>query len=129
MLRYCALSLLLCLSFPKYGFGCECLGSSRPCEQLRFDAVFVGRVVETTPVKHPMEQGSYTLGYSMRFAIDESLRGGLGTEVIINTGNGGGDCGTPLPPGSKFLIFAYKEKDGQLWTGMCSGNQRLTDRP
>jgi hypothetical protein len=44
---------------------------------------------------------------------------------VIETGNGGGDCGTPLPPGSKFLIFAYKEKDGKLWTGMCSGNQKL----
>jgi hypothetical protein len=129
MCRYSALSVLLCLSLCPYCFGCECIGSSRLCEQLKFDAVFVGRVIETTAVKHPMEKDSYTLGYSMRFAVDESLRGELGTEVLIETGNGGGDCGTPLAPGGKFLIFAYKEKDGRLWTGMCSGNQRLTNSP
>ncbi len=65
----------------------------------------------------------------MRFVVETSLLGNLGPEVVIETGNGGGDCGTPLSPGSKFLIFAYKEKDGKLWTGMCSGNQKLSGSP
>jgi len=62
----------------------------------------------------------------MRFVVDTPLLGNLGPEVVIETGNGGGDCGTPIPPGSEFLIFADKEKDGKLWTGMCSGNQKLS---
>ncbi|HET9405908.1 MAG TPA: hypothetical protein VFO39_01595 [Candidatus Sulfotelmatobacter sp.] len=61
----------------------------------------------------------------MRFAVDETLRGSLGTEATIETGNGGGDCGTPLESGGRFLIFSYKAKDGKLWTGMCNGNHRL----
>jgi hypothetical protein len=76
-----------------------------------------------------MEKNSWTQGYSMRFVVETPLLGNLGPEVVIETGNGGGDCGTPLPPGSKFLIFAYKEKDGKLWTGMCSGNQELSGSP
>jgi hypothetical protein len=106
-------------------YSCSCIGYERPCEKLVADAAFVGRVIETVPVKHLAERGAYTLGYSMRFAVDESLKGGLGTEVKIETGSGGGDCGTPLVPGGTFLIFASKAKDGQLWTGLCSGNQQL----
>jgi hypothetical protein len=105
---------------------CECTYAERPCEYLRTDALFVGRVIETTAVKHPMEKDSWATGYSMRFAVDESLTGELGTEVSVETGNGGGDCGTPLPVGGRFLVFAYRAKDGKLWTGMCSGNQPLT---
>ena len=111
------------------GLGCECIGVQRTCELLRSDAVFVGRVVETIQVRHPVEKNSYSLGYSMRFAVDESLVGDLGTEVKIETGSGGGDCGTPLSPGGRFLIFAYKEKDGSLWTGMCSGSHALNGDP
>jgi hypothetical protein len=76
-----------------------------------------------------MEKNSWTQGYSMRFVVEAPLKGNLGSEVVIETGNGGGDCGTPLPPSSKFLIFAHKGKDGKLWTGMCSGNQKLSGSP
>jgi hypothetical protein len=66
----------------------------------------------------------------MRFAVAEPLRGEVGTEVTIETGGGGGDCGTPLSPGGTYLIFAYRnENDGKLWTGMCSGNRQLTSDP
>jgi hypothetical protein len=129
MFRFCAIFILVWVALSSVCLGCECLGAERPCEYLRSDTVFVGRVVETVAVKHPMEKNSWTPGYSMRFAVDESLRGGLGTEVTIETGGGGGDCGTPLTPGERFLIFAYKEKDGRLWTGMCSGNRALAGNP
>jgi hypothetical protein len=113
------------MTFCQTCMACECVGASRPCEYLRGDAVFVGTVVETVSVKHPMEKDSWSQGYAMRFTVESSLRGGLGAEVTIQTGNGGGDCGTPLDPGQRLLIFAYKAKDGQLWTGMCSGNRQL----
>jgi len=126
MPRASLMLLLVWISLSAMCVCCECIGRARPCEYLISDAVFVGRVVETSPVKHAVEKNSYSAGYSMRFAVDESLRGELGTEVMIETGSGGGDCGTPLRPGGRFLIFAYKEKDGTLWTGMCSGSRQLT---
>jgi hypothetical protein len=61
----------------------------------------------------------------MRFAVQKSLRGKLGSEVTVETGQGGGDCGTPLQPGDRYLIFAGKTSDGKLGTGLCSGNQYL----
>lgn len=127
LLRFSAIFLLAGVFVPAISHACECIDTERPCEYLRSDVVFVGRVIETAAVRHPTENGAWTNGYSMRFAVDESLTGAMGTEVTIETGNGGGDCGTPLPAGGRFLIFAYKEKDGTLWTGLCSGNQSLTD--
>ena len=123
-------SLAVLLLFPTFSFPCSCVPSERPCEYLRSDAIFVGKVLKTTPVKHLVEKNSWTAGYSMLFVVDESLRGALGKEVTVETGTGGGDCGTPLEPGRKFLIFAYMDKkDGKLWTGMCSGNRPLTGDP
>jgi hypothetical protein len=73
-----------------------------------------------------MDKDSYSPGYSMRFRVEQALRSDVGKEITLETGNGGGDCGTPLPPGKHFFIFAYKNnKDGKLWTGMCSGNWAL----
>jgi hypothetical protein len=129
MLRNVVLLAVVLSAFCSNSFGCECTGYSRACERFNTDAVFVGRVVETVSVKHPVDKDSYSRGYSMRFTVEESLRGGLGTEAIIETGNGGGDCGTPLPVGEKFLIFAYREKDGKLWTGACSGSRFLGNDP
>jgi hypothetical protein len=126
MLRFCVALFLLSTVFSGRCVACECLGAQKPCEYLRGDAVFAGRVIETVAVKHPVEKDSFSFGYSMRFAVDESLRGGLGSEVTIETGNGGGDCGTPLRPGDRYLIFAFRNKDGALWTGMCSGNRFLS---
>ncbi len=122
--------LTVVLMFSNVCFACSCSRLERSCEYLRADAVFVGRVEATTGVKHLLEKDSWTSGYSMRFTVEEPLRGWKGTEVTVETGNGGGDCGTPLPPGRKFLIFAYRnDKDGKLWTGMCSGNQALDGGP
>ena len=65
----------------------------------------------------------------MRFAVEESLRGNLGLEINVETGSGGGDCGTPLEPGERFLIFAYRsQKDEKLWTGLCSGNRSVANK-
>lgn len=113
------------LALSNVGFACSCIGVERPCQNLRADVAFVGTVLSTSPVKHPMEKNSWSPGYSMRFKVSESLHGNLGDEVTVETGNGGGDCGTPLPEAKSFFIFAYKNDDGKLWTGMCSGNWAL----
>ena len=128
--RSLAAIILAYLALSNICMACECIGAERPCEHLRgSDAVFVGRVLDTVPVKRPVDKDSYRAGYIMHFAVENSLLGALGAEITIETGGGGGDCGTPLPVGDKFLIFAYKNENGQLWTGMCSGNRQLGNDP
>jgi hypothetical protein len=94
-----------------------------------YDAIFVGTVTELISKRESAGNRRWISGYVMRFSVDEALRGTIGTEVLVRTGNGGGDCGMPLKPGSRFLIFAYKDEDGELSTGICSGNQRAPVGP
>src|SRR5262245_55741059 len=128
MLRRCLVLVLLCLA-SDYIFACSCLTPPfRACDYLHRDAVFTGTVIETVREVYEVEydKGKPRAGYAMRFAVSEALHGALGKEVIVHTGAGGGDCGTPLAPGAQFLIFASKNSKGDLVTGLCSGNQPLT---
>ena len=111
-------------SFSAPCFACSCEANLRTCNHLHADAIFVGTVVELVPVKHVFDGESWP-GYSMRLSVERSLKGNLGGEVSVETGSGGGDCGTPLPPGDRYLIFAYKNTDTKLWTGSCNGDQKL----
>ena len=63
----------------------------------------------------------------MRIEVEDSLKGNLGKEVRIETGSGGGDCGTPLPVGGRFLILATKNDDGKLWTGLDNTTELQND--
>ena len=121
-------TLVICfVGIPNLAFGCSCLRANRPCQHLQGnDAIFVGKVIATVREKHDEGQNTFTYRYSMRFKVSESLSGNLGDEVTVETGSGGGDCGTPLPVGKSFVIFAYKNReDGKLWTGLCSDNLAL----
>lgn len=133
MLRITANLICIVLTLPSCSFACECINFQRTCQYLQgADTVFVGEVLATVPAMHIMEKGKseYSSGYSMRFRVEQSMQGDAGKEITVETGNGGGDCGTPLPVGKKYFIFAYKNStDGKLWTGMCSGNWQLDGDP
>jgi hypothetical protein len=139
MLRSCGIVFVLCLALSPLCFGCSCFAGMRPCEYLRSDVVFVGTVVERLLVKRPMPpehlspnlrgEEAWTYGYTMRFSVEEQLLGEAGAELIIETGWGGGDCGMPLSPGDRFLIFASRDEKGDLWTSICSSNARLSGGP
>src|ERR1039457_1311779 len=121
MFRFVASLICILVSLPHVSFACECVNFQRPCQFLQgADAVFVGEVLATIPVKHIMdeEKDSSSPGYSMHFKVEQALYGEVGKEITVETGNGGGDCGTPLPVSKRYFILAYKNlTDGKLWTG------------
>jgi len=125
MRRYGAIVVLLSVLFLDKAYGCTCMPHSRPCEYLNNSAVFVGQVIETQPAQHEFARDRWIEGFAMRFSVEEPISGNLGAEVTVKTGLGGGDCGTPLRPGARFLIFAYRNSHGELETGLCSGNREL----
>jgi hypothetical protein len=126
VLCYWLLPILFFAALSAPCFACSCRRIRSECQLLDSDTIFVGKVIATSATQHFSGDQSWP-GYSMRFTVEESLRGTLGKEVTVETGSGGGDCGTPLDPGTRLLIFAAKSEDGKLWTGLCSGNQLLTD--
>jgi len=48
-------------------------------------------------------------------------------EIEIVTGLGGGDCGYPFQAGIDYFVYAFKNAEGRLETGICSGSQPLTE--
>ena len=116
LFRSSSLHILLFITLAATSFACS-RGPRRACEWLNADAIFIGRVIDTKPTKHKVGNDTWP-GYSMTIAVEETLKGTLGQEVKVETGSGGGDCGTPLPAGKRLLIFAYKAKDETLWTGL-----------
>lgn len=41
-------------------------------------------------------------------------------EITIETGLGGGDCGYGFERGVEYIVYAFKQPNGQLSTGICS---------
>lgn len=48
-------------------------------------------------------------------------------EIEILTGFGGGDCGYPFQTGAEYVVYAYKNSDGRLETGICSRTRPLAE--
>jgi hypothetical protein len=91
-------------------------------------AVFVGQVLEITPVKPPPQRDAAVRFYARRvsFRITEGLRGGLDETVEVYTGSGGGDCGFGFTKGKSYLVYAHQEDTGQLATGTCTRTREAT---
>ena len=47
-------------------------------------------------------------------------------EIEIVTGMGGGDCGYSFKTGVDYIVYAYKNSEGRLETGICSRTRPLT---
>jgi hypothetical protein len=129
MLRFIVKLVVLITCFLPACMGCSCGNRGAACDYLRADVAFVGRVIETVPAQIMVLKDMPWSGYSMRFKVEISLAGQTAPEVTIDTGRGGGDCGTPLPVGQRALIFASKGRGGTLLTGLCNGNRILSDSP
>ena len=45
--------------------------------------------------------------------------------IVVHTGRSDGDCGFHFKRGGKYLVYAYQESSGQLWTNICTRTRRL----
>jgi len=60
----------------------------------------------------------------VRFRVNKAYSGNPGSEVAVQTGLGGGDCGYHFDPGHTYLVYGHKS-NGSLHTGICSGTQPI----
>ena len=105
---------------------CTCLPKSEICgaasEYWRTAVVFLGRV---DAIERPASKSTprYLLSRRVRLRVLEAFRGSPppGSDVIVLTGSGGGDCGYPFRATQEFLVYATKRPDtGELTTSICS---------
>jgi hypothetical protein len=108
--------------FPQLVHACSCLLQNSPCDQgwKTGDTIFLGKVVAMERVGEPSVSLS---SHAARFIVEERFRGAdvTGKEIVIYTGEGGGDCGYPFVAGTSYLVYASGgASDGRLHTSICS---------
>lgn len=121
------LLLVLLVASSVVARACSCLPRGPACQSFwTTDSVFVGTVLTIEPITVPMNMGSSMLMQQLvvRFRVNKAYSGNPGTEVAVQTGLGGGDCGYHFDPGHAYLVYGHKS-NGTLYTGICSGTQPI----
>jgi hypothetical protein len=89
------------------------------------DAVFSGEVVEIIE-NQKLFGGSY--GKTVHFKVDKAWKGTDESEMVITTGNNGGDCGFSFEKGQKYLVYGSASNmyvEGTLSTTICHRTTEL----
>ncbi len=119
------LGLFLIGSFPAVTSACSCAELPTAEEEIeRSDAIFSGRVLE---IKEKKVNGYMTK--CVLFEVTNTWKGVDESQVIITTGQGGGDCGFRFIEGQEYLVYA-NESDmygaNSLTTIMCDRTNSLS---
>jgi hypothetical protein len=111
---------------PSLAKACSCFSSNATCDRTWNSGavIFLGTVTARSSAETPAraEKSDYLRPrLAFHFSVTESFRGPAiaGHEIVVYTGNGGGDCGYPFAVGTSYLVFASTSKDG-LITGICT---------
>jgi hypothetical protein len=125
--RVFILAVLCMTTFTELIQACECREYRTPiCAQFwRSDAVFVGQVLDTKPLKRkPDDVYTYVMS---RFMVQETFRGVSGP--IVNVGTAANTlCEPKFKKGKRYLVYAsLDDKTNQLFSGMCNGTTLAVD--
>lgn len=117
---------LLSVAPMSIALGCSCMALSTPEALALADVAFIGAPTAVDgPEPGPIQASLDPVHYA--FAVDQVFKGdAVGAEVVATTAFDGASCGTSFGIGERWLVFAYVS-DGELQTGLCSGNVPLTD--
>ena len=113
-------------SFPSITSACSCAELSSVEEEFeRSAAVFSGKVIE---IKEKKSLKGY-IYKSVLFEVTNTWKGVEQTQILITTGEGGGDCGFNFIEGNEYLVYAnestmYGAKS--LVSIICSRTNKLS---
>lgn len=126
---------------------CSCVGPGTPCLAVgSAAAVFSGTVLDIADPARPLPGGIASSALAsrprvgsvahvswplrvVRMQVGEVLSGiGPGqSQIEIVTGMGGGDCGYAFRVGVDYVVYADKNAEGRLQTGICSRTRPVTE--
>ena len=123
-LMFCLL-LAASLAFgTETGLACTCVPSKGPGEDLKLaTAVFSGKVIEIR--RHKV--GDVFARAEAVLRVERVWKGGEATTVSVFTASHSATCGYGFKEGRTYLVYAYKDAEGRLSTGICSRTRRLKD--
>jgi len=118
-------AILLFMLTPAVATACTCALMPSTCdlEWKRGEIVFLGKVIALDSNPNPPSAAEYRFPgqIAVHFSVTENFRGGagVGQEIIVHTGVGGGDCGYPFKVGTSYLVYALNYQN-QLTTSICT---------
>lgn len=108
---------------------CSCAGAGTPCESYGgATAVFVGTVIgyrENPPPKDVAQRQVDWAPRIFKFSVEQAYLG-VGAEIEVSTGSGGGDCGYEFKNGQRYLVYAYRYAE-RLTTSICTRTRPFTE--
>jgi len=125
ILAVAIISIFLIGTFPSIASACSCAELPSVEEELdRSQAVFSGKVID---VREKKSLKGY-ITKSVLFEVTNTWKGVTQSQIIITTGQGGGDCGFDFKEGQEYLVYAnestmYGEKS--LVTIVCDRTNEL----
>jgi hypothetical protein len=125
-------SLMLCLLLAvslvfgaEIGLACTCVPSKGPTEELELAAaVFSGKVVEIR--RHKRSEDIFAR-VEVVLRVERVWKGVGGATVSVFTASHSATCGYGFKGGRTYLVYAHKDAEGRLSTGICSRTRRLKD--
>jgi len=90
------------------------------------DVVFAGTVVS----KELRETESHWFMYFVSLEVSSSWKGVVEEKITVTTNSDslGSFCGFPFEEGQEYLIYGYKENEGDpIFTSICTRTKRLED--
>lgn len=126
ILLICFIVSIVTIFIPSNVYACSCVQPlTVEAEFSRSEAVFAGRVLEVKENRNL--SGSVTK--SALFEIRQIWKGGSESQIIIQTGGGGGDCGYHFEEGKEYLVYAHRSTmygdEEQLVTIICDRTKVL----
>ncbi|MGE7944818.1 hypothetical protein ACQKNB_22425 [Lysinibacillus xylanilyticus] len=103
LLAFIFIGIFMIGSFPSITSACSCADLPSVEEEFeRAKAVFSGKVVD---IKEKLSLKGYTTK-SVLFEVTNTWKGVEQSQIIITTGQGGGDCGYNFIKGEEYLVYA-----------------------
>lgn len=105
LLAFICIGMFIIGSFPSMTSACSCAELPSVEEEFeRSKAVFSGKVVDIND-QWSLKGSTST---SVLFEVTNTWKGVEQSQIIITTGQGGGDCGYNFTKGKEYLVYAYE---------------------
>ncbi|WP_164744321.1 hypothetical protein [Paenibacillus xylaniclasticus] len=113
---------------PERAYACSCAVASDIEEALdNHAAVFAGKVTKLDKGSSVQRIQSSADKVEVVFLVDKVWKGELSEETNVSTVRSEASCGYTFSDNISYLVFAYEDKEGNLHTGLCSGNMLLSE--
>ncbi|WP_163100762.1 hypothetical protein [Peribacillus alkalitolerans] len=126
LVLFCMVVSMFIVAIPSPASACSC--AERPSVESEFNR---SKLVFSGVVKDIKENKSIS-GYitkSVLFEVSKTWKGTNESQIIIATGQGGGDCGYEFVKGIEYFVYANESSlygDNVLSTGICDRTAELT---